>query len=156
MKLTIFGLSITSSWGNGHATTFRALCQALHRRGHKIVFFEHNLEWYQNNRDLPQPPYCDVRVFESWQEILPAVRTELRDTDVAMVGSYFPDGIAALEEVLSSNVAVKTFMTSIRLSRYEASPSMVVRNICFKNIFLSWTFISALPADLCCSGLSRN
>jgi spore maturation protein CgeB len=51
MKLTIFGLSITSSWGNGHATTFRALCQALHRRGHRIVFFEHNLEWYQNNRD---------------------------------------------------------------------------------------------------------
>ena len=121
MKLTIFGLSITSSWGNGHATTFRALCQALHRRGHKIVFFEHNLEWYQNNRDLPQPPYCDVRVFESWQEILPAVRTELRDTDVAMVGSYFPDGIAALEEVLSSNVAVKTF--------YDIDTPVTVRSL---------------------------
>ena len=109
MKLAIFGLSITSSWGNGHATTFRALCQALHRRGHRIVFFEHNLEWYQNNRDLPHPPYCDVKIFESWKEILPVVRAELRDSDVAMVGSYFPDGIAALEEVLSANVPVKAF-----------------------------------------------
>jgi len=109
MKLTIFGLSITSSWGNGHATTFRALCQALARRGHRIVFFERNLEWYQNNRDLPHPPYCEVKLFEDWKAVLPEVRAELRDSDVAMVGSYFPDGIAALEEMLSSNVPVNTF-----------------------------------------------
>jgi spore maturation protein CgeB len=121
MKLTIFGLSITSSWGNGHATTFRALCEALHRRGHKIVFFEHNLEWYQNNRDLPEPSYCNVKIFASWQEILPTVRAELRDTDVAMVGSYFPDGIAALEEVFSSNVPVKTF--------YDIDTPVTVRSL---------------------------
>jgi spore maturation protein CgeB len=121
MKLTIFGLSITSSWGNGHATTFRALCQALHRRGHKVVFFEHNLEWYQNNRDLPDPPYCDVKVFENWNEILPAVRAELKNTDVAMVGSYFPDGIAALEEVLASSVPVKTF--------YDIDTPVTVRSL---------------------------
>jgi spore maturation protein CgeB len=121
MKITIFGLSITSSWGNGHATTFRSLCQALHRRGHQIVFFEHNLEWYQNNRDLPHPPYCEVKVFESWNEILPLVRAELRDSDVAMVGSYFPDGITALEEVLSSNVPVKAF--------YDVDTPITVRNL---------------------------
>jgi spore maturation protein CgeB len=109
MKITIFGLSITSSWGNGHATTFRALCQALAHRGHDIVFFERNLEWYQNNRDLPDPPYCEVKLFEDWKEILPTVRAELSASDVTMVGSYFPDGIAALQEMLSSNVPVKTF-----------------------------------------------
>ena len=109
MKIAIFGLAITSSWGNGHATTYRALCHALHKRGHRIVFFEHNLEWYQNNRDLPEPDYCDVIVFEKWNDILPRVRAELKDTDVAVVGSYFPDGIAALEEVLESNVEVKAF-----------------------------------------------
>ncbi|HSK45167.1 MAG TPA: glycosyltransferase [Candidatus Binatia bacterium] len=121
MKITIFGLSITSSWGNGHATTFRALCQALHRRGHRIVFFEHNVEWYQNNRDLPHPEYCEVRIFENWQQILPAVRTELRDSDVAMVGSYFPDGLAALEEVLASNVPVKAF--------YDIDTPITVRSL---------------------------
>ncbi|HEV2961725.1 MAG TPA: glycosyltransferase [Candidatus Angelobacter sp.] len=109
MKITIFGLAITSSWGNGHATTFRALCSALHKRGHRTVFFEHNLEWYQNNRDLPEPDYCDVRIFERWNDILPRVRAELRDTDVAVIGSYFPDGIAALDEVLESNVPIKAF-----------------------------------------------
>src|SRR5690242_3538645 len=109
MKITIFGLSITSSWGNGHATTFRALCKALHRRGHKIVFFEKNVEWYQNNRDLPEPPFCQLKIYDTWDAQLPAVRSELADSDVALVGSYFPDGVAALDEVLASPVAVKAF-----------------------------------------------
>ncbi len=121
MKLVIFGLSITSSWGNGHATTFRALCQALRRRGHRIVFFEHNLEWYQNNRDLPHPSYCEVKLFEEWNRALPLVRAELEDADVAMVGSYFPDGLAALKEVLSSRVPVKTF--------YDIDTPITVRNL---------------------------
>jgi spore maturation protein CgeB len=109
MKISIFGLSITSSWGNGHATTFRALCEALEKRGHRIVFFERDQEWYANNRDLPGPPYCKVHIFSEWTEILPTVRAELRDSDVAMVGSYVPDGIAALDEVLSSRVPVRAF-----------------------------------------------
>jgi spore maturation protein CgeB len=109
MKIVIFGLSITSSWGNGHATTFRALCSALHSRGHRIVFFERNAEWYQHNRDLPNPSFCEVKIFEQWDEILHDVRAELKDADVAVVGSYFPDGIFALDEVLDSNATVKAF-----------------------------------------------
>jgi spore maturation protein CgeB len=109
MKIVIFGLSITSSWGNGHATTFRALCQALHARGHRIVFFEKNVEWYESNRDLPEPPFCTVRLYEDWQAILPAVRSELRDADVAVLGSYFPDGIAAAQEAFDSPAQVRTY-----------------------------------------------
>lgn len=109
MKIVIFGLSVTSSWGNGHATTFRALCRALRERGHHIVFFEKNVEWYRNNRDLPQPDFCDLRLFDSWSDILPEARRELADCDVAMVGSYFPDGIAAIHEMFDSRAPVKTF-----------------------------------------------
>jgi spore maturation protein CgeB len=109
VKIVIFGLSITSSWGNGHATTFRALARALHARGHRIVFFERDLEWYASNRDLPDPDFCTVRVFEHWKQELPKVRRELADCDVAVVGSYFPDGIPAIEEVLNSSAAVKGF-----------------------------------------------
>ena len=109
MKIVIFGLSITSSWGNGHATTFRALCRALNARGHKIVFFEHDLEWYAGNRDLPNPEFCDVRLFDSWQGILPEARHELADCDVGMVGSYFPDGTGAIELLLDSAAPVKSF-----------------------------------------------
>lgn len=109
MKLVIFGLSITSAWGNGHATTYRALTRALHSRGHKIVFFERNQEWYAGNRDLPEPPFCDVHLYEKWQEVLPSVRKNLRDCDVAIVGSYFPDGIDATQELIDADVPVKAF-----------------------------------------------
>ena len=109
MKLVIFGLSITSSWGNGHATTFRALCKALHERGHEIVFYEHDLEWYASNRDMPEPPFCRVRLFDEWSNVRGEVKKELSEADVAVVGSYFPDGLAAIEEVANSNVPVKAF-----------------------------------------------
>lgn len=109
MKIVIFGLSITSSWGNGHATTFRALCRALHARGHRIVFFEKNVEWYENNRDLPTPEFCDLRLFDDWRHILPEAQRNLAECDVAVVGSYFPDGIAAIDEMFASRAPVKAF-----------------------------------------------
>jgi spore maturation protein CgeB len=109
MKIVIFGLSITSAWGNGHATTFRALCAALHNRGHRITFFEKDLEWYASNRDLPRPPYCELVIYESWSDILQRVERELADCDVAVVGSYFPDGYAAIDLVADSNAPVKAF-----------------------------------------------
>jgi spore maturation protein CgeB len=109
VKIVIFGLSITSSWGNGHATTFRALAKALHGRGHHIIFFEHDVEWYASNRDLPDPEFCSVRIFEQWNQNVSAARRELADCDVALVGSYFPDGIAAIDEVLDSPAPVKAF-----------------------------------------------
>ncbi len=66
MKIAILGLSITSSWGNGHATTYRALCRELKRRGHAVVFVEKDVEWYRSNRDLPQPEYVTLRLYEDW------------------------------------------------------------------------------------------
>ena len=109
MKIVIFGLSITSSWGNGHATTFRALAKALNERGHRIVFYEHDTEWYASNRDMPHPPFCEVRLFDDWSAIRSQVKRELSDADVGMVGSYFPDGLEAIEEMLASRVPAKTF-----------------------------------------------
>ena len=91
MKIVVFGLSITSAWGNGHATTFRALLEALHCRGHKIVFFEKDVEWYASNRDLRQPPFCSLHLYENWAEIRREARRELNDGDVGIVGSYFPE-----------------------------------------------------------------
>ncbi|HVH88036.1 MAG TPA: glycosyltransferase [Terriglobales bacterium] len=109
MKIVAFGLSITSAWGNGHATTFRALFDALHRRGHNILFFEKNLEWYASNRDLPEPPYCRLRLYDDWADIVNEARMELADADVGLVGSYFPDGIAANDDLFDSSAAVKAF-----------------------------------------------
>jgi spore maturation protein CgeB len=109
LRIVIFGLSITSSWGNGHATTFRALCAALNRRGHDITFFEKDVDWYASNRDLPEPAFADVQLYTDWQEALPRVRRALEQSDVALVGSYFPDGIPALQAVIDAQVPVKAF-----------------------------------------------
>jgi spore maturation protein CgeB len=81
----------------------------LHERKHQIVFFEKEQEWYASNRDLPNPEFCEVRLFEEWRSALSTIRRELRDCDVAVAGSYFPDGIKAVQEILDSNAPVKAF-----------------------------------------------
>ena len=109
MKLVVFGLSITSTWGNGHGTTYRALLRALDARGHEIVFFEKDVEWYASNRDLPRPDFCEVHLYDNWSDVLPHVRAQLGEADVAIVGSYFPDGVAAIDEMLDADPPVKAF-----------------------------------------------
>lgn len=130
MKIVICGLAITSSWGNGHATTYRALARALNARGHQVIFFERDLEWYASNRDMPEPPFCRVHIYERWKEVRALLRRELAGADVAMVGSYFPDGIAASNEVLGSSAAVKAFYdidTPITVSKLVAGDEEYIR-----------------------------
>lgn len=109
MKIVIFGLAITSSWGNGHATTYRALVRALNKRGHRVDFFERDLAWYRKNRDLPAPEFCRVHLYDDWRQVLPEARRELRDADLAIVGSYAPDALDATRELFDSPGPVKAF-----------------------------------------------
>jgi spore maturation protein CgeB len=144
LKIVVFGLSVTSSWGNGHATTYRALLAALHKRKHRIVFFEKDEEWYASNRDLSSPEFCDVRLFKEWRSILPVVRQELRDCDVAVLGSFFPDGIRAAQELISSNVPVKAFYdidTPITLKKLRAGGAEYLRaeQVAGFDLYLSFT-----------------
>jgi spore maturation protein CgeB len=100
MKMVFFGLTITSSWGNGHATTYRSLCRALSRRGHEVHFIEKDLEWYRSHRDLAKPDFCRVHLYESWSENAGTLLRISRDADVIVIGSYFPDAIAATNALL--------------------------------------------------------
>lgn len=100
MKLLFLGLTITSSWGNGHATTFRSLCKALSELGHDVSFLEKDVEWYRNNRDLPSPEYCKLRLYREWEKGRQWLLREVRGCDAIVLGSYFPDGIAAAEVLL--------------------------------------------------------
>jgi spore maturation protein CgeB len=125
MKLVIFGLTVSSSWGNGHATLWRGLCRALSRLGHRIVFFEHDVPYYAAHRDLLDlPGGGDLILYRDWQDILPHARRHLTDADVAMVTSYCPDGIAATDLVLTSAARLKVFYdldTPVTLSRLNAN-----------------------------------
>ncbi len=94
MRISILGLTITSAWGNGHATTYRSLCQALDARGHSIRFLEKDVSWYRDHRDLPAPFFCEVQLYREWSET-GAWLAEAASSDLIVIGSYFPDGIAA-------------------------------------------------------------
>jgi len=123
MKLVIFGLTISSSWGNGHATLWRGLCRALARKGHRVVFFERDVPYYALHRDLTELPGTGLRLYPSWEEALPGALREVEDADAAMVTSYCPDGVAASDLVLSSAVPVRVFYdldTPITLERLAA------------------------------------
>lgn len=129
MKIVICGLSITSSWGNGHATTYRALTRALRARGHQIVFFERDVEWYGSNRDM-RPPFCRVHLYEQWQDVANLLRRELADADVAMVGSFCPDGVKAVDAALDSAAGVKAFYdidTPITVSKLHTGDAEYLR-----------------------------
>ena len=90
MKIVAYGLSVTSSWGNGHATTYRSLLRALARCGHTIVFVEKDVPWYRENRDMPRPDFCTVELYTDWEAAEPSLLRLAQDADAVIVGSYFP------------------------------------------------------------------
>jgi len=98
VKVVFYGLTITSSWGNGHATTYRSLSKALDRRGHQIHFVEKDVEWYRSNRDLPDPAFCTVHLYNDWQRDHAALLHLAAGADAVVIGSYFPDAIAAARD----------------------------------------------------------
>src|SRR5581483_6123894 len=93
LDIVILGLSITSSWGNGHATTYRGLVRGLAGRGHRVLFLERDVPWYADNRDLPHPPYCDTRLYAD-RRTLSRYAEAVRRADLVIVGSYVPDGVS--------------------------------------------------------------
>lgn len=109
MKLVIFGLTISSSWGNGHATIWRGLCRGLAGRGHRVVFYERDVPYYASHRDLTEMPWGKLRLYKDWREVVPEAEEELSGADVGVVTSYCPDGVPASELVIGSSAAVKVF-----------------------------------------------
>jgi spore maturation protein CgeB len=108
MKLAIFGLTITSSWGNGHATLWRGLCRALTDAGHEVTFFERDMPYYAGARDFHGMPGLRLVLYQNWGEVSRIARREVTEADAAMVTSYCPDGIAATA-LLGDHDALRVF-----------------------------------------------
>jgi spore maturation protein CgeB len=102
MKLVIFGLAVSSSWGNGHAVLWRALIRAFAERGHQTVFFERDVPYYAQYRDLTSLEGGQLVLYADWKEALPRARRELADADAGIVTSYCPDALTATELVLNA------------------------------------------------------
>lgn len=93
LDIVVIGLSLSSSWGNGHATTYRALLKALAARGHAITFLEREQPWYAANRDLAEPDWCRLAHYSSLSGLQAWSKT-IAAADAVIVGSYVPEGIA--------------------------------------------------------------
>lgn len=150
MKLVIFGLTLSSSWGNGHATLWRGLCRALARQGHRVVFFERDVPYYALHRDLRELPGTDLLLYSSWEEVQTRARREVADADVAMVTSYCPDGVAASDLVLSTAGPLAVFydldtpVTLERLRAGEKVPYLPPEGLGGFDLVLSYTGGAAL------------
>ena len=108
MKLVIFGLTVSSSWGNGHATLWRGLLKALARQGHRVVFFERDVPYYRSHRDLTNPENYRLVLYPSWESISRDAEREIRESELGIVTSYCPDAQAASDLILESS-ALKVF-----------------------------------------------
>jgi spore maturation protein CgeB len=143
MKIVFCGLSITSSWGNGHATNYRALVRELSDRGHDVLFLERDMPWYASQRDLPEPPWGRTELYGSLAE-LERHAADLATADLVVVGSYVPEGVAVAELVLGRAEGAVAFydidtpVTLGKLRRGDAeylSPELVGRF----DLYLSFT-----------------
>jgi spore maturation protein CgeB len=143
LNIVVFGLSITSSWGNGHAVTYRALIKALAARGHQITFVERDVPWYRENRDLPRADYCRIELYSELRDI-GGYAALIADADLVIIGSYVPDGATLAEWITAKVRGVAAFYdidTPVTLAGLAQgsigylTPSLIPRF----NLYLSFT-----------------
>lgn len=144
LNIVFLGLSLSSSWGNGHATTFRALLRGLHRLGHTLTFLERDVSWYADNRDLPDPDFCDLRYYRSIPELCTDHREPLRSADVIVVGSFVPEGVAVIDAVAplcAGSFCFYDIDTPVTLTRLAAGDRdyLAERQVPLFDIYFSFT-----------------
>lgn len=144
MKITIFGLTISSSWGNGHATPYRAILKALHRRGHQIHFYERDVPYYAAHRDLERPEFCNLNFYSDWQSVRRDALRQANDSDVVLCASFCPNGARIADEALDLGRPLKVFYdldTPVTLNKIERGESEYLRpdQIPEFDLYLSFT-----------------
>lgn len=109
MKFVFIGLSISSSWGNGHATTYRGLIKELSALGHEVTFLEKNVPYYAANRDMPRPEFCKLGLYNSNCELKEYYSHEVAEADVVIVGSYVSQGVETGDWVVKTARGITAF-----------------------------------------------
>jgi spore maturation protein CgeB len=143
-ELVFIGLSLSSSWGNGHATTYRALLRGLAAIGQKVLFLERDVPWYAANRDLPDPDFCELGFYASIEELTRRFGPRIAGARAVIVGSYVPDGIAVLDLVLEQARGLTAFYdidTPVTLAALEkgAEDYIAIRQFPRLDLYYSFT-----------------
>jgi spore maturation protein CgeB len=144
LDLVFLGLSLSSSWGNGHATTYRALLRGLAERGHRLLFLENDVPWYASARDLVRPDFCQLEFYDGVGDLHARFGERIAAADAVVVGSYVPDGIAVIDLVTGIAGGVRAFYdidTPITVAALESDRCeyLAARQIPLLDLYLSFT-----------------
>lgn len=149
MNVVVLGLSITSSWGNGHATTYRSLLRELARRGHEITFLERDVPWYADHRDLKRPSFCRLILYRSLRQLQSRWASLVANADAVVIGSFVPQGILVADWICRIARGLRVFYdidTPETLSRLDQGQCdyLSLQLIPRFDIYLSFTGGTAL------------
>jgi spore maturation protein CgeB len=151
LDVVVLGLSLTSSWGNGHATTYRALLSALARRGHRVLFLERDVPWYASARDLACPTYCQVELYGTLEELRDRFADRVRRADLVVVGSYVPDGRAVADWVFATAMGCTAFYdidTPVTLEALQEDRCEYLEAAQVPLFDLYWSFTGGVTLDV--------
>jgi spore maturation protein CgeB len=109
VKITVFGLTLSSSWGNGHATPYRAIIRALDRMGHQVNFFEKDVPYYSSRRDFDSCDYCELTLYPAWANVRERALSAAADSDVVITASFLPEGRRINDEILDLGHPLRVF-----------------------------------------------
>ncbi|HEX6957360.1 MAG TPA: glycosyltransferase [Ferrovibrio sp.] len=144
LSIVVLGLSLSSSWGNGHATTYRALLRGLARLGHRIHFLERDVPWYAQNRDLLDPGFCRLDFYSGLADLKKRFGRIISSADAVLVGSYVPDGREVIDLVLDRATGIVGFydidtpVTATHLAE-DRSDYISVRQVPQFDLYLSFS-----------------
>lgn len=145
MTIVVFGLSISSAWGNGHATLLRGLFRSLHAAGHTVHFFERDAPYYAQHRDSSSFSYVHLHIYNDWGTIASRARSLLSRADAAIVTSYCPDARPASALLFDAQIPRTLFydmdtpVTFSRLYKGEDVPYLPERGLADFDLVLSYT-----------------
>ena len=144
LDIVIIGLSLSSSWGNGHATTYRGMLRGLDALGHRVTFLERDVPWYADHRDLPSPDFCELHYYESVDELINRFGERIVQADAVIIGSYVPEGPAVIDAVHALNPRQLAFYdidTPITVARLKKGDEeyLAARQVPLFDIYFSFT-----------------
>ncbi len=145
------GLSITSTWGNGHATTYRGLLKELTSRGHHVTFLERDVSWYATHREFEQLPFCDVFLYQNIEQLQEQYAELVREADAVIAGSYVPEGIAVGNWIHAQAKGVVAFYdidTPVTLAALQAGCCEYLSRELIANYDLYLSFTGGSTLDL--------
>jgi spore maturation protein CgeB len=102
-KIAFFGSSLVSTYWNGAATYYRGILEILHDYGYSITFYEPDILNRQANRDIEDPHYCSVVVYQPEDQALKSCLLEALEADIIIKAS----GVGIFDEQIESFILKK-------------------------------------------------